>query len=287
MSDALRVDFTPGEDDHYLEDIDTGDEALEADGDDGDLTADPEDGSDEDESVGGDGEDDGDSDSAEDDDEGLILGKFKSTEDLAKAYQELQKQFSKGRQGKEDSLRLGDPGSSRDSDIDSEDTPVDFSLVDRDISKSGEVSEETYKALAKAKIPRAAVDRYVRGIQAEVQTIQSAMTEIAGGEDELKQVLDYARQNLSQEEKAHFDSVLDTGNLPAIKLMMGGVMSRFQAESDGSPNLVRDGKTARKSKGVKPFGSLDELADAMDDPRYESNAAYRKQVDRRLRASKL
>lgn len=234
------------------------------------------------------GVEDGDGEEVEGEEESpeeLILGKFKTPEDLAKAYTELEKRLGAAPKG--GSLKLGQPKQETPA-TGGEAEAVDFTAVDRDLAASGEVSAETYEALAAKNISRAAVDRYARGVRAEAENMRSSLAELAGGEEELPKVLEWARKNLTENERNLFDSLVDSQNVDAVRLAMGGILMRYQKATDGEGGkIVRPGGKPATSSGLKPFSSFEEYADATADPRYDRDPKHRAKVDARMRISKF
>lgn len=240
-----------------------------------------------------DSEDDEGSDPADDGDEddgaGLILGKFKDQAALEAAYTALQKRLGKQGAPKEEesnSLRLNAPPPKDSPAPKAGDAkaPVDFSAVEADFIENGSISEETYTALDASGVPRNVADRYIRGLQADAQAVRSSVAEVVGGEENISKVLKWAKGNLSVAERNYFDQSLSDPD--AARMAMAGVFARY-SKVNGKESKTVGGATTRGASGAKPFASVTEYADAINDPKYDKDASFRKQVDARLIASKF
>src|SRR5690606_15193900 len=94
----------------------------------------------------------------------LLLGKFKSVEDLTKAYQELERKLSQASQHKAQQSSSDMTEDKASELIDK--AGLDVEAMSEYFYENGSLSEEHYDALEKAGIPRAFVDQYIAGIEA-------------------------------------------------------------------------------------------------------------------------
>ena len=82
----------------------------------------------------------------------------------------------------------------------------------------------------------------------------------------------------------HRDQVVDTANAPAIQLMVAGLMATYQ-ENNGYEGRMLTGRAAQDVGSVQPFRSQAEVVQAMSDPRYDNDPAYRADIMQRLEIS--
>jgi hypothetical protein len=201
--------------------------------------------------------------------------KFKSAEDMAKAYSELEKKLgSKEEPEQEDTVDQPD-------DIPSE---IDFDRFNSEYNEAGQLSEESYADLEKQGLPRELVDDYIRGQEA----LKSAMTQTAydsvGGEDQYKSMIAWAGENLSEAQVDAFNEQINSGDQAKMTLAIQGLNAQYRSAEGSEPKLVQ-GDTATPAGGV--FNSSAELTQAMRDPRYKTDPAYRKMVADKLNRSKI
>ena len=210
--------------------------------------------------------------------EDLILGKFKSQEDLAEAYENLEKKLGE-KQSQEQQTQTEDEG-----DPNSESNDVSNAIEDAAIAyaENGELSEANYKELEKLNITKDIVDTYIRGQQALISAEEVEITNSIGGQENYEAMAEWARNNLPGEEIDSFDQIVESSTPEAAKMAVKGLYARFLSEGGQQPN-IRQGQTS--GSAVQPFQSNAQVVEAMRDKRYENDPAYREEVERRLAVS--
>lgn len=200
--------------------------------------------------------------------------KFQSTEELAKAYAELENKL--GQRGQtEEQIQESLPNES---------LPPDFSKFGSEYLQNGRLSDQSYDELASRGIPREVVDAYISGQQAiQDREVNTVMTDI-GGKDNFQALSKWAASNLSQDELDAYNAMVMGGNLQQARMAVKGLYAQYVA-GNSEPNLL-GGVTGRHSS-VDGFRSTAEVIQAMKDPRYQSDEAYRKDVQGRLAVSEI
>ena len=219
--------------------------------------------------------------------EQLLAGKYKNAQELEKAYVELQQKL--GSQDKETSEP--EETSEEQPKEEESDEAVDFlwDVNDEYTKNDGKLSEETMEKFGKMS-SKELVEAYFRyqntleqapaapqGVElsdAEINQVQNYV----GGAEKYQQLVSWAADNFSQEEVSAFDSVVETGNIPAIKLALQALQYRYQ-DNMGVEGEMIQGKPAQ-SREV--FRSQAELVRAMSDPRYDQDPAYRMEIMEKL-----
>lgn len=246
------------------------------------------------------------------DDSQLLAGKYKSVEELEKAYKELQTKLGQGakptpaaaeadadheQEAEETDDQPEQPaGNAREMYGDFigsrlEEANVDFSSMADRWSQSGKLEEGDYGQLEEAGFTRDMVDAYLAGLnykaaqdsQLTVKEI-TAIKEEYGGETQYNAMIQWASTNLSKEEQDAFNQVVNTQPLNVARLAIAGLHAKFTAAEGREPRLI--GGKAPKSTGEK-FESTAQLVAAMSDPRYQSDPAFRAKVEDKLRRSSI
>lgn len=228
----------------------------------------------------------------------LYAGEFKSIEELEKSYAELkkaqsgeQKDTQTDSQGDEDSQKDADDKSSvsdnvdedKDSDSSNEKFDID-SVVKTYIEGDNKLTDEQYTLYEKQGYSKDQVDRLIKGEMAVAQQTVAEIVGTIGGEDNYKAAVEWASENLSQEEIDAFGDVINNSkNLPLMKMAVQGLYARFAA-SNTDPKLLEGNQTSGGTTGYKTWN---EYMSAVRDERYDKDAAYRESVDARLRKSKF
>jgi hypothetical protein len=222
-----------------------------------------------------------------------FAGKFKSAEDLEKAYKELERKLGQQQSDEEEeSAPESAPEEAESAPEEADDTGKEPSVTDL-LNKASEefysdegLSEETVKTL-KQMSSEELVDAYI-----ELQKNAAApepmpeadaialLDEVAGGKAAYAQTLEWAAENLKPEEIAAYDHVVNTGSPEAIRLAVQALTLRAKYEG-GFEGQPVSGKAVR-NQGPAGFKSQAELARAISDPRYRNDPAYRLEIQDRL-----
>jgi len=191
--------------------------------------------------------------------------KFKSPEDMSKAYSELEKKLGQSpEEGTEESEQVEEKA--EDKEEQSEENTSEAYQAVAEASKEffendGQLSEETYNTLEKAGLPRDLVDSYAAGQQALQQSEEGQIKSVAQGNYEA--MAEWANENLPQEEVEAFDEAVTGGTVSQAKLAVQGLYARYQNEVGAKPKLTQGGVNGASTM---PFRSMQELARAQSDP---------------------
>ena len=209
--------------------------------------------------------------------------KFKTAEDMANAYAELEKRMGAG--AKEDTEEQ--PQEQQEDNDQAEEAPnYNQAVVDASqefFANDGQLSEETYKKLEEVGLPKDLVDSYAAGQQALMQSEEAQIQGVANGQYD--EMAEWANDNLPQEEIDAFDEAVVSGTVQQAKLAVQGLYARYQNATGSTPKLTQGNVVG---SATMPFKSMQELARAQSDPRYRSgDKAYHEEVDRRLAVSNI
>ncbi len=231
----------------------------------------------------------------ETDENGLILGKFKSVEDLAASYKELEGKL--GQVSEEDQATEETEEQTEEGEFNAEEyygdglasvleeVGIDPQDISNRFAENDEISEDDYSKLSDAGFSRQIVDTYLDGLrnaglagEVDAQGIKDSV----GGDESYGQMVSWAIENLPAEEVQAFNKLTDTGDGPAIKLAVQGIYSQYNNAMGVEPNLY-SGRAA--ASGPTPYRSTAEVKAAMSDPRYGKDVTYTESVYSRLEKS--
>ena len=232
--------------------------------------------------------------------EQLLAGKYKSAEDLEKAYVELSKKL--GEKGNQDSGEAGD--TEDNAEVESEETTEEteeasqpseaaelITSASDEFNEKGELTPETLEKFSSMS-SQELVEAYMQ-VQSTLPQAQSESPEIldsqineiknsAGGEKAYGELVTWAGENLPQAEIDAFDEIVGTGSTQAIKLAVSGLKAQYE-NANGYEGQMLTGKAPKNTKDV--FRSQQELVAAMSDRRYDNDPAYRQDVIAKLERS--
>ena len=242
----------------------------------------------------------------------LLAGKYKNAEELEKAYLELQsKQGSQEETTQETTQETeseyGQPYQ-EDGTVDydtveqlygnevtaiMEDASIDPFVMSKHFNENnGTLTDEMVKQLTDAGFAPGMVDTYLKGAREEFGFAEGAdlsdadvseVQQIAGGKTQYDNLTNWATNNLPADEVRAFDDVMNTGNKSAVKFAVKALNAQYEDAVGRNPDLVT-GKTP--SQGSK-YRSMAEVVRDMGDTRYDTDPAYRADIQQKLERSNL
>ena len=229
----------------------------------------------------------------ENQDASLIGGKFKSQEDLLKAYNELQKKL-----GSNDTDEEEEPSEEQEEapeEVKEEEQPeviretVDYMLeLQKEYGDNGTLPDEAVERFSQMD-PKELIQSYLSySSQTRAATVQqseiNAIKESVGGDQAYTDMIQWAGENLSDQEISDFNAVTGTGNVAAIRFAVESLSSRYRGSEGYEAPLVTGRKAPSKSSAG--YRSHAELARDIADPRYNNDPAFRQDVEDKLSRSK-
>ena len=244
--------------------------------------------------------------------EEAILGKFKSPQDLAKAYAELQRKMGQQSSAEPQPEPVAEPEAPEEPGYSADQASEVYGkeAVDLLAGKGVNLAElmwnadqgadisEHYDTLAETfKVPRQVVENYVSKAQSAPSAGEAGLSDAdatellqsVGGQENFDQLSGWARSNLPAEELASYNAVVDSGNKEAISWALKAMQARQVApDAVVEPQLYGGGAP---TDTVVRFESQQQVLDAMNKRNdrgqrlYDVDEAYRNKVAMILHAS--
>lgn len=211
----------------------------------------------------------------------LILGKFKSNEDLAAAYSALEKKYSVG--GEKPAEPVGtsaEPEKLADVPAVDPEKPADtatfkYDDVSKEWADNGALSDKTYATLESNGFDKDTVDAFISYKQTSADAAVAKMLEPVGGAEGYAELTVWAKENLTASEIAAFDRMVTTGSTEEATLAVQGLNAR---RGDNKEPSLLSGKTGGKETGSDIYQSNEQMVKDMGDDRYKTDPAFRKMV---------
>ena len=223
--------------------------------------------------------------------EQVYAGKYKSAQELEKAYMELQSKLGEQEKG-ETEVAEKEP---EDKPTLSEGATLITSASDEYYANGNKLSPETLQKfssmssqdLINAYMEVQQLPEYQQAQQTPVEITDSQVNQIknaAGGEAAYSNIINWAKSNLEAEQINAFDDVVNTGSVQSLNLAVAGLKAQYD-NANGVEGRMVTGKAPTNSGDV--FRSQQELVAAMNDPRYDRDPAYSQDVIEKLDRSNL
>jgi len=215
----------------------------------------------------------------------MLAGKFKDPEALEKAYLELQS-------------KLGEPNENESDEVREQEAPAEeevteaqtlLSNASAEWSEKGELSAETVAELSKLS-SQDLISAYLEAQQAPSQTQDLSQGQVdsiykaIGGEEQYNALTTWAANNLPEAAVSAYNNLVEQGDPATIQLALAGLRAAY-IDSNGYEGETLTGKPAANKADV--FRSQAEVVQAMSDPRYDRDPAYRNDVFEKLNRSNL
>ena len=138
-------------------------------------------------------------------------------------------------------------------------------------------NEEGEQAEAPEEVEEESADDSAEPGLTEAQANQ--LFEMVGGEKAYKSMITWAGQNLSKAEIEMYDSVMGKGDPNAIFFAVQALSSKYGDATGFEGQTLTGRASAQENEG---FQSQAQLVEAMSDPRYDRDPAYRRSVLNKL-----
>ena len=242
--------------------------------------------------------------------EKMLAGKYKSAEDLEAAYLELQKKL-----GDAPATEQSEPETEYQFYADDGSVNYDtanevygeqlgnlfksneidpFEMAKHFEENNGTLTDDMYSKLESTGLSKEIIDNYLEGVRGNLgmssQDTSPVLSEseikdlknIAGGERGYDQLMDWAGNNLTEQDAKNYDDVLATGNKAAISFAVKALMGQYEDANGRDSNIVTG-----KQSSTENYRSMAEVVRDMNKPEYQTDEAFRDDVIRKLAQSNL
>ena len=220
--------------------------------------------------------------------------KFKSVEELAKSYSELEKKLGEQAPKQEEvdpvnktELKSETPKQDNSLEIAEnavEQAGLDFNALSQEYAEKGQLGEESYKALEQSGIPKEYVDQFIAGQKAIGDQQTNTVKNMVGGEESYNEMAQWASQNMTDAEKKAYNQAVNSPDMETVKLAVNSLQAKYQAANGTEPNLVQGKATPVAEQG---YDSWAQVTEAMADPRYAKDPAYQAAVKAKIANSEI
>lgn len=157
---------------------------------------------------------------------------------------------------------------------------VDYNSLAEEYLNNGKLSEKSMAELEAAGIPPEMVNDYIKGYEARAELERNELAECVGGREEMENIITWASNNLKKEEIYALNAIRNKFELESVLI---GLKTRMEE---------KEGKIPKYQKGtgdktvVTGFRSKAEMAEAIRNPKYKIDEAYRADVRKKIAASR-
>jgi len=219
--------------------------------------------------------------------------KFDSPEDLAQAYNELEQRMgSQGLQQEQPQNEEWVDKAQYTEQVEEDPSEVreflasknlDFDSFQDEYNQTGQLSDNAYEALEKSGIPPTLVDSWLEGQRAVSEQVQQSVHNAVGGTEAYNQMVEWASENWDQQDIDAFNQSVDSANTNQVMLAVRGLHAQYNLANSNPSLYSGDGGSVSPNS----FESLNQITEAMKDPRYSNDPSYRREVESMLQNSNV
>jgi hypothetical protein len=165
------------------------------------------------------------------------------------------------------------------------DVVLDWTAVRAEISEKGELSAETLGKLNEAGIPTDLVNAAIEGQKMKAQAQMSKASDIVGGVENLKGLLEWARGQFNEAERMTLAQALEG---PLAETTLKGLFEAYKAAKPGTLVSTAGDPSAGLAPGatiIKQYANEKEMFADMNDKRYQYDPDWQEHVRLRCAAS--
>ena len=188
--------------------------------------------------------------------EGLILGKYRTQEDLVEGYRNLQRENDRMRNGQPPDVELA-------SERDRPDQQQQQEEEEKNDQAENQLTEE------------------------DAIRIRDGMFKQVGGQEKYQALISWANENITQQQADAYQQALDAGDEQSIMTQLKSFQYDMMMNRGYEPKLT-GGRAP--TQDIKGFESEAQVVEAMNDPRYSGpnpDPAYIREVEKRMAVSKV
>ena len=211
--------------------------------------------------------------------EDLIAGKFKSQDDLVKAYEELQKKLGQPREEAEKPTEAEAPDAdTKESKAEKAEGTVSVAKYEQEFAENGSISDTSYTELEKLGFSRSQVDTYIQGQQAYAGSVRDQIYSSVGGQESYSELIGWVSENMDPAAIKEYNEAVDAMDQPRIMRSLEYMNLKF---GQSTPRETRRLEGDSPAGGLQPYANKNEWQRDMTSRLYGKDAKFTKMVDNR------
>ena len=156
----------------------------------------------------------------------------------------------------------------------------DYAELQKEFVDTGEISADTRKKLSDVGITDELIDNYIDGQLAKAEQERNEIATCVGGRENFDNIVKWASENLTTEEIISINSVTDKG---IIQIILKDLKARMEEKEGIIPSYTK-GESGKAQTEI--YRSQAEMFEAISNPKYRKDEAYRLDVQKKITASR-
>jgi hypothetical protein len=168
---------------------------------------------------------------------------------------------------------------------------LDWDELGQQIVDTGDISAESREALGKIGIPETLVDQYLGLLHKDATDIVVDIVDGFGGEEKFGDVFDALQEKATAEQRDAIDEMLKEPSTFDLAIQTAFTLAEIErpeapkAEPGVTPEVITPNASTGGTGNTQGYESFAEQVNAIKDPRYKTDPAYRAEVMNKVRVS--
>jgi len=177
---------------------------------------------------------------------------------LKQSYDELEKKFHSPEAAVQEDLSIPQSQTAEGH--------IDMTALTQEYATNGELSDKSYQDLEEAGISREYANNYIAGQKALGQQIGDSVKNSVGGDAEYSSMVEWAKNNYTQEQIQAYDNAVNSGSVDAAMLAAKGLRADYQ-NIQGQEGDTYSGRQAQPEGRGEVFRSNAESSSRYERPK--------------------
>lgn len=221
---------------------------------------------------------------------------FEKPEDLANSYKEAQAELTRlkqqaAEQGTEETSEEGDQQDEETGEETSEQeeegnedgpdqlTAEELTKFQQEWDENGALSDESREDIkSRFNVDDSAIDAYIEGQKALAEKFEAQVANAFGGQEMQDEVLQWAGQNLSDEQLETYNKQFSSGDANTVLFAADALRNQYERENGRVPNERLEGNTNNAGPNSDSYESWAQVQADMAKPEYKNDPAFRNRV---------
>lgn len=208
--------------------------------------------------------------------------KFKTAEELAASYTELEKKLGQVQPPAAPPADLSTPENAQAA---LQAKGLDFKKYEAEYLKDGKISDASMAELKGIGLEEGQVTQFIKAQEVLATNNTNDIHQSVGGKERFEKLVDFAKTGgMSEAEASAYNKAVQSGDYASVKLIMTGLNTRFEQKLGREPNLTQGQNAGGGANEV--YANFAAFNKDQRDPRYASDTNFRNSVLEKAKRSK-
>lgn len=159
---------------------------------------------------------------------------------------------------------------------------IDFKALEQEYQQNGALSQKSYDTLAQAGYPPEVVKATLAGWEANTRAFVSGVINAAGGEEQFARLQQFIKAQ-GGELVDSYNNAITAGDLGQVRMIIENAQNRMTKAYGSGGGAFMPSASGGGTPAPTGFENVNEMTKAINDPRYQVDSKYTKEVIRKIK----